>query len=491
MKKGILLKLIVLFTFFIPSFALAMDLNEAEQMDVLNNTEQIQNENIENNVTQEDVIHEASNEQNDEGNIVSLDNDEHRVEMIIRKVDENGNSLEGAVLQIIDSNGIVVDEWVSDGTFHTIMLKEGDYVLHEKQAPNNYIIAEDKPFTVKVGISELDAGVDFSDLPCNHYGGTPLYYVEINGVRSEVYCINQDLETPDDNSKYDGVIIKPDNIKDFTQQSVYVDAHQNKSLTDISDQSLSLQQLYDKVLDIIYHRQKASEIFSDLREAEIRYVTESALKNYVNAGLTRVQRVSINSAPENYQSMDYYITDDGKYIWYLYPWYRSFIYDPNAPIGKDIFKTVIGSGDAFGNLARHWNSGHNAKRSEEVRKQIARYYELYQYLISDSDYHPSDMHLYVYASNDKSLDMSDLNFDGGAYQNLLGVVWYNPHDENVKMEIIYVNKEVPKENYPKDTYKETLIINPQTGDNINIYVISLTISIALLTSQYLRKIVMR
>ena len=398
-----------------------------------------------------------------------------KVAVITTKVEENGNPLKGAVLQILDNEGNVVDEWVSDGTEHTSLLPEGTYTLHEKQAPEGYILTEDKSFTVKVEVKELDSGVDFSETPCPHYGGTPLYYVEIEGVKSEVYCINQDWETPDENSIYDGAVLNSEDIKNFTTQTVFVDAHQNKEKKDISDQSLSKPELYNKLLDIIYHRQKASTIFSDLTEAEIRYVTESALKNYTNAGLTRVQGVKTSQAPENYDRYDYYI--NGSYTWYLYPWYRSFVYDPDAPLGKDIFKTVIGEGNAFGNLARHWNGGdHNAKNSEEIRKKIARYFELYQYLISNTNHHPSDMHLYIFATNNTSTDLSGNDFDNGAYQNLLGISWYNPYDENHTINLKLKNEKVPETPKKKTSKKEHN--NPQTGDSIMTYIVTFTIGLS-------------
>ena len=409
----------------------------------------------------------ASEEDNDANltdrvEVVERENEVHKASVVIDKVDDDGNHLAGATLQILDSQGNVLEEWISDDSSHKTMLPEGNYILHEKTAPEGYIIAEDKPFTIKVEVTEIDAGVDFSETPCKHYGGTPLYYVKINGQKSEVYCINQDWETPDENSKYDGEVLNPTDIRDYTTQTVYVDAHQNKDLVDVSDQTLSFEALYDKILDIIYHRQNASAVFSDLTETEIRYVTESALKNYTNAGLTRVQRVALTSVPENYQSMDYYITDDGNYVWYLYPWYRSFIYDPTQPLGKNIYRTVIGEGDAFGNLARHWNDGHNAKNSEEIRTKIARYYELYLYLISHSEHHPSDMHLYIYSTNNKAAELSSYDFDEGAYQNLLGITWFNPYDENVEMDIKYVNE-------PQEKQKPNIIINPQTSDTISFY----------------------
>ena len=378
---------------------------------------------------------------NDETDIVSGEIYEvDKVLVTINKVDEEGNLLVGAKLQIVDSTGEVIEEWVSTTESHEILLPDGTYTLHEVEAPEGYDLAEDKEFTVKVEIVDLDAGVDFSETPCEHYGGTPLYYVEIEGRKHEVYCINQDWETPDENSIYNGEILDSTDIKDYTQQTTYIDAYQNTEMIDVSDQTLSSQELYDKILDIIYHRHKAATIFNDLSEAEIRYVTESALKNYTNAGLTRVQRVTIGSAPEGYESLDYYITEDGKYVWYLYPWYRSFVYDPTQPLGKDIYVTSFGNGDAFGNLARHWSSGHNGKNSEEVRQQIARYYELYLYLIDDKEHHPSNMHLYIYSANNQTSDLSGFDFYEGAYQNLLGITGYFEDVEQQKQEVEMVNK---------------------------------------------------
>ncbi len=365
--------------------------------------------------------------------------DQHKVVVIITKVDENKVPLMGAVLRVLDSEENIIDEWTSDGTPHEILLPDGNYILREIKAPEGYEIAEDQEVIVKAEIASLDAGVDFSETPCQHYGGTPLYYVEIEGKKHEVYCINQDWETPDENSIYDGEVLNSNDIRNYTQQTVYVDAHQNTEKIDVSDQSLSSQELYDKILDIIYHRHKAVSYFDDLTEAEIRYVTESALKNYTNAGLTRVQKVAIKNAPENYESTDYYITEDGKSMWYLYPWYRSFIYDPTHP---DIYRMDIGNGDAFGNLARHWSSGHNAKGNEEAKAKVARFYELYQYLINNEEHHPSDMHLYIYSTDkdNHATDLSGFDFDSGAYQNLLGVTGYYEDVEQQKQEVEMVNK---------------------------------------------------
>ncbi len=436
---------------------LATDLVSEEPV-ISENNEQVSNDSTEEQVVRETPQKEVQNDTNDV--VVS---EVHKVSVIINKTDETGKPLSGATIQIIDANGNVVDEWVSDGTAHEVLLPEGNYTLHEVSAPEGYIKASDKAFTVKVEVVDLDAGVDWSETPCAHYGGTPLYYVDFNGHKEEVYCINQDWETPDENSNYDGAVLTPDDIRNFTKQTVYIDAEGNTGLRDVSDQSLTSQELYDKILDIIYHRQLASKLFPDLTEAEIRYVTENALKNYTNAGLTRVQGVTNKNAIPEGAEWAYY---NGRY-WYLYTHFRSFVYLPDAPLGKDIFTISVGNGDAFGTLARHWSGatpaygipGHNAKGNQEVRNKIARYYELYQYLISDKDHHPSNMHLYIFSTTGKSIDPSSYNFDEGAYQNLLGVRWFNPYDDDNQVELTLVN-------YKKDTGK-TEIVPPVTGISSN------------------------
>ncbi|MBQ3468815.1 MAG: hypothetical protein IJH18_01985, partial [Bacilli bacterium] len=193
---------------------------------------------------------EASEEKREE-------NESHKVSVITVKVDGEGVALVGATLQILDSNGNVVDEWVSDGKEHISMLPEGTYTLHEAGTPAGYTTSEDKTFTVKVEVNDINAGVvhDDSGTVCWHYGGVPLYYVESEGEREEVYCINQDWEEPHD-IDYNGMVLDETNIRTFTPDS---------------DPSMTDQELYDKVLDIIYHRSKAEELFPNLSEIEIRF----------------------------------------------------------------------------------------------------------------------------------------------------------------------------------------------------------------------------
>ena len=74
-----------------------------------------------------------------------------KTKVTIKKVDEDGNNLAGATLQILDSNNAVVEEWTSTTEAHEIIgeLELGEqYKLHEVSAPTGYIKGQDQTFTL-------------------------------------------------------------------------------------------------------------------------------------------------------------------------------------------------------------------------------------------------------------------------------------------------------------------------------------------------------
>ena len=396
--------------------------------------------------------------------------DIQKVKVITSKLDEEGNHLAGAKLQIIDSSGQIVDEWESNGTVHETQLPNGTYTLHEVEAPEGYVKAEDKTFTIKVEIVEIDAGSDASATPCPHYTGTQMYYVEIQGEKQEVYCINQNWETPDENSTYSGELLDNGSIKDYTKQTIPVGITENglqpilsDEPLDVSDPTLDEDGLYNKILDIIYHRHKAAK---DLAERgltytteEIRFITEVALKNYTNPGISELQLngsgsasfiEELEAAGVTYQI--YYVGNTRKTS-YLKHNYRDFVYTPDVPLGQDIAVMDFGKGNSFGQMvAGHWNnfqrtdhlhpdvdpatSKHYAKNNQADRDTVARYYELFKYLIRDEDHHPEDMNLYIYSSDSIPSDTSGNDFEpNGKYQNLLGVTGYFEKVEQQEYEL--------------------------------------------------------
>ena len=83
--------------------------------------------------------------------VVTLEAKNTPTQVQFLKVDPYGEPVNGAKLQVVDTNGKVVDEWISDDTPHTIYkLPVGaTYTLREVEAPDGYLLAEPVTFTVQ------------------------------------------------------------------------------------------------------------------------------------------------------------------------------------------------------------------------------------------------------------------------------------------------------------------------------------------------------
>lgn len=91
------------------------------------------------------------------------------------KVDAaTGDPLAGATMQVVDAEGEVVEEWVSDGEPHRVeALAPGDYTLREAEAPEGYALAEDVPFTVEETADVQAVTMEDEALPGTTPGGLP------------------------------------------------------------------------------------------------------------------------------------------------------------------------------------------------------------------------------------------------------------------------------------------------------------------------------
>ncbi len=425
------------------------------------------------------TLEEESDDDTDE---VTPDDDVHggvvydiqkAIVTINKYIEGTDTRLAGAKLGLLDSNGEPIATWVSeDDKGFEIQLPEGTYTVEELEAPEGYDLAPNKEFTIKIEIADVDAGSDASVTPCPHYTGTQMYYVEINSVKHEVYCINQNWDTPDENSQYNGEILNSGSIRDYTMQRTAVGIQEedptkaiiSEDPIDVSDQSLNDDKLYNKILDIIYHRHIALSVLDDdYTIEELRFVTEVALKNYTNPGLAELQMArstttllnQLEAAGVIYKT---HVINGVNWVSYLKHNYRDFLYNPDAPLGTDIYVMDYGNGNSFGQMvAAHWNSftgkpehlhpdadpataSHNAKNNQAERDTVARYYRLFTFLISDDEEykHPSDMNLYIYSSETIPEDPAGNNYDS-RYQNLLGITGYFEEIEQQSEEVNIYN----------------------------------------------------
>ncbi|WP_165216730.1 prealbumin-like fold domain-containing protein [Schaalia sp. ZJ1691] len=95
----------------------------------------------------------------------------YKSEIFVSKVDENGNPLEGAELSITPKGSQeVVASWTSDKKVKSLRLDEGDYVLQETRAPENYQTLAvfgfhvDKDGKIKAAEEHANVTVDGSQL---------------------------------------------------------------------------------------------------------------------------------------------------------------------------------------------------------------------------------------------------------------------------------------------------------------------------------------
>jgi uncharacterized surface anchored protein len=71
-------------------------------------------------------------------------------QILVSKVDTEITMIAGAHLQVVDQNGKIIDNWVSDGTAHAVsgLVVGQAYTLVETEAPEGYVLASPIEFTV-------------------------------------------------------------------------------------------------------------------------------------------------------------------------------------------------------------------------------------------------------------------------------------------------------------------------------------------------------
>ena len=121
---------------------------------------------------------------NEDVDTVEITAENEAITVEISKQDIYGSELAGAEMQLVDENGEVVDEWVSDGTNHVVTeLPVGKYTLKETAAPDGYVIATDISFEVfedgSVKVENVEATATTED-------GHPLIVMVDNTTKVEI-----------------------------------------------------------------------------------------------------------------------------------------------------------------------------------------------------------------------------------------------------------------------------------------------------------------
>lgn len=106
----------------------------------------------------------------DASKVVEVRMEDKTIKLSIMKIDENGQGLKGADLEIRNKNNELIDKWTSETTEHVVdeeksrKLVEGEeYTLIETKAPEGYALANPKTFTIKS--SETVTKVTMENVP--------------------------------------------------------------------------------------------------------------------------------------------------------------------------------------------------------------------------------------------------------------------------------------------------------------------------------------
>ncbi len=133
---------------------------------------------------------------NENGDTVEITAENKAITVEISKQDIYGEELAGAEMQLVNENGEIVDEWVSDGTNHVVTeLPVGKYTLKEIAAPDGYVIATDISFEV---FEDGSAVVEYVEATATTEDGHPLIVMVDDTTKVEISKrdITNDTELP-------------------------------------------------------------------------------------------------------------------------------------------------------------------------------------------------------------------------------------------------------------------------------------------------------
>ncbi len=118
------------------------------------------------------------------GDVVKIIAENKPITVEISKRDVYGNELAGAKMQLVDSEGNVVDEWTSEGANHVVTeLPAGAYTLKETAAPEGYVIATEIGFTVDI---HGNVTVDNVESTATSENGNPLIVMVDDTTKVEI-----------------------------------------------------------------------------------------------------------------------------------------------------------------------------------------------------------------------------------------------------------------------------------------------------------------
>ena len=212
--------------------------------------------------------------------------------------DANGTPKAGATVQVLDSDGTVVQTISNAGESFTVFLPQGTYSLMVSDAPSGFV-PNNEASTVTVLLTEAE---EKDDIPANtfHDYSHTEYCGKTNHVGLEMYTVyddNQEITAYCFNQNYDNPYISEENaVASGEFDSYNPNDHLYKRLVGTPEllyslaqckwlgpdgTGISAQELYDHILSIIYHRDYIKNKYG-FDDTLTDYLLGRAIKQYTD-----------------------------------------------------------------------------------------------------------------------------------------------------------------------------------------------------------------
>ena len=303
--------------------------------------------------------------------------------------DENGTPKAGATVQVLDSDGNVVETVTNADDTFTVFLPAGTYTLKITAAPDGFAApAEDATIVVEVTEAEekddipANTTFDHDHEFCNKVGhpGIEQYTVYDDGQAITAFCFNQNYDNPFSSvedaiqyGQYDEYNLEDHLYKRLvgTPELLYTLAQNKWKGPDES--GFTAQELYDHVVSIIYHRDYIKNKYG-FDDVTVNYITNMTIKQYTDGDMA-----SFKSTDENGNNLVLRRDNGGTS--------GPVVYDENG------YYQWRPGGSVLGSIVGHTQGDNKPSNPDYVFPQAFR--DAWAELLTLTD-HPDDFYLYIY-----------------------------------------------------------------------------------------------
>ena len=332
--------------------------------------------------------------------------------------DETGTPKAGATVQVIDSDGNVVETVTNADETFTVFLTEGTYTLKITAAPEGFLLPkEDAVITVEVTEAEEKEDITAStDYDYSHeafctknksgHVGIELYTVFDGEEEVIAYCFNHMYANPfnhdhaelGEGGDYYSKLYNDKGEIDTLYKRLVGTPELLYSLARNKNDDITPQELYDHVVSIIYHRDEIGQKYG-LDDILTRYVTLVAIKHF--------------SDPKLFRDRD----DNGE---------ETIIRDEdgNPVLDENGNYTYRPGGCWLGAIIRHCRADH---KNDPDYVFPSNFQDAWRELVTLTD-HPDDYYLYIYYPQNTPAQEGEESF-----QSLLSTFTVEPVRATLKL----------------------------------------------------------